>query len=486
MKRIQFTQDYTCPKSRIAPRRRKVAGFFMALALLCFVSAQTASGELAFQRLHELSAPYPNPKFPICKLAEGTDGNFYGTSTFGGTNDLGTVFKIAHTGELTTLHSFDGTDGRRPFGGLILAADGNLYGTTTGSGLDDYGKVFRINSSGALTPVAVFYFTNGAGPRGQLVQGSDGGLYGTTQDGGTFGLGTLFKVTTNGALTSLFSFNGTNGANPSSGLVQGSDGIFYGTTPYGGSNFVGGFSGYGTVFKITTNGVLTPLVYFSGENGLRPQAGLALGSDGNFYGTTQVGGVFNKGTVFKMTASSELNTLVSFDGTNGLAPSSGVTQGVDGKFYGVTPYGTVNTNVAFGSVGAVYSVTTDGMLAVVARFDGTNAQNPFAELTLAHDGNLYGVTGDVARNLSLDGNAGLFFRLAQVPLIASPTRTNSDAKLTWTSFTNGIYQVEYKPSLATINWMALVPEVTAIGGITSFTNATGNEMQGYYRVRLLP
>lgn len=486
MKRIQFTQSFICPKPRIALCQRNAVGLLLPLAMVCFVSVQGASGELAFQQLHELSALYPNPKFPVCKLVEGTDGNFYGTTTFGGNNDLGTVFRITHTGELTTLHSFDGADGRRPFGGLVLAADGNFYGTTTGSGIDDYGKVFRINSSGTLTPVAVFYFTNGAGPRGQLVQGIGGGLYGATQEGGTFQLGTVFKVTTNGALTSLFSFNGTNGSTPFSGLVQGNDGNFYGTAAYGGSNFTGGFTGHGTAFKITTNGLLTTLVYFNVTNGLRPNAGLALGSDGNFYGTTQSGGVLGKGTVFMMTAGGTLNTLVSFDGTNGRAPFSGVTQGIDSNFYGVTPYGTENTNVVSGSVGTIYSVTTNGVLATIARFDGTNAQNPFAELTLANDGNLYGVTGDVARNLSLDGNAGLFFRLAQVPRIASLTRTNSDVKLTWTSFTNGVYRVEYNPSLAATNWTPLLPEFMATGDITSFTNATGNEMQGYYRVRLLP
>lgn len=486
MKDVCFPQSCKCSPFRIATPQRKAAGLWGALATLLLAPLHVALGELAFQQLHELSALYPNPKFPVCKLAEGTDGMLYGTSTFGGTNDLGTVFKITHTGELTSLHSFDGTDGRRPFGGLVLAADGNFYGTTTGSGIGDYGQVFRISSSGMLTPVAAFYFTNGAEPRGQLVQGSDGCLYGTTQDGGTSGLGTIFKVTTNGALTSLFSFNGTNGANPTTGLVRGNEGGFYGTAAFGGSNFAGGFTGHGTAFKITTNGVMTPLFYFNGTNGLRPYAGLAVGSDGNFYGTTQVGGRFDKGTVFKMTASGDLNTLVSFDGTNGLAPSSGVTQGADGRFYGVTPYGTVNTNVAFGSVGTVYSVTTNGVLAIVARFDGTNAQNPFAELTLTHDGNLYGVTGDVARNLSLDGNAGLFFRLAQVPMIASLTQSNSIVNLEWVAFTNGVYRVEYKPSLAATNWTTLAPEITAAGGITSFTNAAGNGMQGYYRVGLLP
>jgi len=481
----QSTQSSGALKSR-ARYQIRTACRLVALATLCFVPAPGAFGELAFQQLHEFSTPSPNPTFPVCKLAEGPDGSFYGTSTFGGSNDLGTVFKITHTGVLTTLHSFDGTDSRRPFGGLVLAADGNFYGTATGGGSADHGNVFRIDSSGTLTPVASFGGTNGTAPRGQLIQGIDGCLYGTTQAGGTSELGTVFKVTTNGALTSLISFNGTNGSDPTSGLTLESDGIFYGTTAYGGSNFTGQFTGHGTAFKITTNGVLTTLVYFNVTNGFRPQGGLAKASDGNFYGTTQSGGVFGRGTVFRMTTDGGLNTLASFDGTNGAAPYSGVTQGTDGKFYGVAPYGTVNTNANYGSVGTIYSVTTNGVLAIVARFDGTNAQNPVAELTLARDGNLYGVTGDIARNLSLGGNAGTFLRLAQVPVITSLTRTDSDVRLAWAAFTNGIYQVEYKPSLTAPNWTPLVPEVTATGNIASFTNATGSEMHRFYQVRLLP
>jgi uncharacterized repeat protein (TIGR03803 family) len=487
MKHPQLAQSGPALKSPIARQQCKAAARLLAMATLCLISAQVALSEFALQQLQKFSAFSPKPKFPFCKLAEGPAGSFYGTTTFGGDHDLGTVFKLTHTGELTPLHSFDGTDGRRPFGGLVLAADGNFYGTTTGFGFADFGTVFRINSSGTFTPVAIFGGTNGAGPRGPLIEGNDGCLYGVTQEGGTFDLGTVFKVTTNGALTSLFSFNGTNGSFPRTSLARGNDGTFYGATPYGGSNFTGQATDHGTTFKITTNGVLTTLVYFNGTNGLQPNGSLALGNDGNFYGTTQAGGAFGKGTVFRMTTGGGLNVLASFDGTNGAAPFAGVTPGADGKFYGVAPYGTANPNANYGSVGTVYSITANGGLTVVARFDGTNAQNPFAEFTLARDGNLYAVTGDIALNLALDGNSGIFFRLAQVPLITSLARTASDdAWLTWTSFTNGIYRVEYKPSLTAANWTPLDPEITATGSITSYTNAATGELQGFYRVRLLP
>ena len=109
-------------------------------------------------------------------------------------------------------------------------------------------------------------------------------------DGGTNrndGYGTVFKISTNGALTTLYSFTGSNdGANPDAGLVQGSDGNFYGTT-YVAAARTSGYEGYGTVFKISTNGALTTLYSFTGTNdGAYPEAGLVQGSDGNFYGTT--------------------------------------------------------------------------------------------------------------------------------------------------------------------------------------------------------
>ena len=134
---------------------------------------------------------------------------------------------------LTSLHSFQGlTNGANPVAGLVQGSDGNFYGTTSKAAANGYGTVFKISTNGALTSLYSFTGGNdGANPCAGLVQGSDGNFYGTTQYGGTNGAGTVFKISTNGALTSLYSFTGGNdGANPDAGLVQGSDGNFYGTT----------------------------------------------------------------------------------------------------------------------------------------------------------------------------------------------------------------------------------------------------------------
>ena len=127
----------------------------------------------------------------------------------------------------------------------------------------------------AATLQEIYGFPSGVtapNPNG-LVQGSDGALYGTTANGGSAGYGTVFRITTNGALTPLASFADTNGSNPQAALVQGKDGAFYGTT------FFGGSSGLGTVFRMTANGALSSLASFGYTNGAYPEACLAVGSD---------------------------------------------------------------------------------------------------------------------------------------------------------------------------------------------------------------
>jgi uncharacterized repeat protein (TIGR03803 family) len=238
-------------------------------------------------------------------LVQGNDGNFYGTTTDGGTNNDGTVFRISSAGTLTTLHQLGtvATAGIDPVAGLVQGADGNFYGTTFAGGTNDDGTVFRISSAGTLSILYQFgtVASEGIQPDAGLVQGSDGNFYGTTYDGGTNNFGTVFKITPQGTLATLHQFGAlpTDGVYPQAGLVQGSDGNFYGTTVYGGTY------GSGTVFRITSAGSLTTLYQFGGvaTDGTVPLATLVQGSDGYFYGTTELGGTNNDGTVFRISVS---------------------------------------------------------------------------------------------------------------------------------------------------------------------------------------
>jgi len=329
------------------------------------VFAMAPSGALA--TLYSFQAG-SDGAYPYAAQAQGTDGNFYGTTTFGGDihnciaapGGCGTVFGITPSGTLTTLHSFEGTDGEFPYGGLVQASDGNLYGTTflggdlgCQQGLIGCGTVFQITPSGTLTTLHNFEGRDGWGPWGWLIEAGDGNLYGTTGGGGSAGYGTVFRITLNGTLTTLHSFDFTDGYDPYAGLVQGTDGNFYGTTEYGGNygcNNGGGDYGCGTVFKITPNGTLTTLYSFHGSpDGAFPIGGLVQGTDGNFYGTTEASGPACCGTVFKVTPSGTLTTLHGFEGVDdGGNPWGGLVQVPNGFFYGTTiSGGTYHRGTAF-------------------------------------------------------------------------------------------------------------------------------------------
>jgi uncharacterized repeat protein (TIGR03803 family) len=348
----------------------------------------TANGTLT--TLH--SFDYTDGAYPGATLVQDADGNFYGTTFEGGAkgndncvfNSCGTVFKITPSGVLTTLHTFDYTDGQLPGAALVLARDGNLYGTTEEGGASDVGTVFKISPSGAgtLTTLHSFDSMDGAFPSAGLVQGADENFYGTTYEGGAngcrnvpSGCGTVFTITASGTLTTLHSFNYTDGANPEAGLVQGTDGKFYGTTSYGGAKGNCGSGDHcGTVFKLTPSGVLTTLYNFcsrGGDNctdGLIPQATLIQATNGDFYGTTYAGGANSSsciaiygypgcGTVFKITPSGTLTTLHSFDDTDGALPQAGLVRGTDGKFYGTTSVGGANDVCSDEGCGTVFSLS---------------------------------------------------------------------------------------------------------------------------------
>ena len=239
---------------------------------------------------------------PYTGLVQGSDGNFYGTTGAGGTSDDGTVFKITPSGTETVLHAFakSGSDGETPYAGLIQGTDGNFYGTTYFGGANGFGTVFKVTPSGTETVLYSFAGGNdGEHPYAGVIQGSDGNFYGTTYQGGTSGNGTVFKLTPSGTETILYNFSGgsSDGANPEAGVIQGSDGNFYGTTLQGGA------SGLGIVFELTPGGTETILHSFAGggSDGANPSANLVQGSDGNLYGSTGAGGTSGNGTFFKVT-----------------------------------------------------------------------------------------------------------------------------------------------------------------------------------------
>ncbi len=177
-------------------------------------------------------------------LLQTSDGTLYGTTLYGGnTTTVGTVFKLTTSGALTTLWSFcpqsHRTDGEQPLAGLALGSDGLFYGTTSLGGANGFGTVFKISSTGTFTLLHGFQQgTDGSPSYGPLVQAVDGNYYGSTRMGGAHAGGTLFEVTPGGALTTLYDFcsgsSCSDGGQPLAGLKY-ARGNFYGTTSTGGT-----------------------------------------------------------------------------------------------------------------------------------------------------------------------------------------------------------------------------------------------------------
>jgi uncharacterized repeat protein (TIGR03803 family) len=391
----------------------------VCISLFCGVTAIDSPGQL-LTTLHDFDRFHGEGRDPNAALIKATDGDFYGTTQYGGTSGncldvgCGTVFKISRHGTLTTLHSFSGADGLYPSAALVQASDGNFYGTTADGGPYDNcfgitcGTVFKITPAGTLTTLHNFCRHSGCPdgfqPLAGLVQARDGNFYGTTAGGGSsgncyLGCGTVFKITPAGVLTTLHSFDTNDGANPSAGLVHSSDGNFYGTTEYGGAN------NGGTVFKITPAGRLTTLYSFCSQSdcsdGYLPLAALVQARDGNFYGTTLIGGTSGDGTVFKITPRGALTTLHSFDYSDGVALYAGLVQGADGDLYGTTQGGGANGD------GTLFKISTAGTLTTLHSFRGTDGIYPYGGLVQGTDRNFYGTTG-YAGGPSLDGTV---FRL---------------------------------------------------------------------------
>jgi uncharacterized repeat protein (TIGR03803 family) len=393
--------------------------------------------------------------YPDGMLALGPDGAFYGTTFLGGSNGSGTVFKVTTNGLLTSLYSFAPLPGTRSF--------------------------TQINTDSPATNAT------GGEPASALRLGPDGNFYSTTVYGGSNGVGTVFRVTTNGTLTSLFSFGPStnlvatnlNGSRPIIGLTLGADGNFYGATAYGGSG------GEGTVFKVTTNGTFTPLAYFdplvtnadqvTNATGATPTGKLTEGTDGIFYGTTIVGGNGGYGTIFKVTTNGNLTPLFSFAplvadgyvGTNATGASSdgGLTLGTDGNFYGTTVSG------GSGGAGTVFMFATNGAFvpffyfAPVTVGNGPNADGAQpGQLTLGTDGSFYGTCFNGGPT-----DYGGVFAIATAAL--NLRRSAGKAVLTWT---NSAFSLQ---SAATITGT-----FSNLSGATSpYTNPVTSSQQ-YFRL----
>jgi uncharacterized repeat protein (TIGR03803 family) len=333
-----------------------------------------------------------------------SSGNLYGTTFYGGAYGKGTVYKLATDGTETVLYSFgasSSSDGKWPMAGVILDGEGNLYGTTAAGGTNDTnsggaGIAFKISPEGTETILHEFGASSKDGtiPTGSLLMDHSGNLYGTTQGGGSNYYGTIFKISAGGTESILHTFAASDGEYPPDNLISDKEGNMYGTAPSGGSH------NDGTVFEITPKGVFTVLYNFgaSSTDGTRPFANLVFDGAGDLYGTTETGGANGGGTIFKLTPGSggtwTESIVFGFEasgtGVGGHYPTTGVVLDGQGYIYGTTYYGGKN------SVGTVYEITPAGRIIVLYAFTSASG-NPNGGLLLS-GGTFYGVSDPASAN----------------------------------------------------------------------------------------
>ena len=378
-----------------------VLGKILSILALGAATAIASSG----QTLTTLADLGGNPYYG--SLIQATDGNFYGTTWFGGNTNHGTLLRVTPTGTVTVVYSFCTvqfvcSDGDTPFA-VMQAADGNLYGTTLYGGAYDGGVLFEISKSGSFS--TLYSFANGTTPGAPLVQGPDGNLYGMAGH-------TIFRFTpSTGVLTTIVTFpNAIGGAQH---LVLATNGKFYGTTEQGGVYRDGFF------FSLTTAGNLTSLYSF---NSVTDGAGrtLTLGTDGNFYGTAQFSGPNNGGTVFTITSAGQFTLLHSFGScsitncADGTWPTGALVQGTDGNLYGGTPLGgTGGINFCRSYCGTAFQITPSGTLTTLYNFcsqaNCSDGSNPYQGMVQGTDGNFYGATYSGGASA---GSGGTFYSIS--------------------------------------------------------------------------
>ncbi|HEV2325351.1 MAG TPA: choice-of-anchor tandem repeat GloVer-containing protein [Terracidiphilus sp.] len=364
------------------------------------------------------------------------------------------VGNTASAQSLTTLVSFNGSNGAAPYyGNLTSDANGDLFGTTEAGGANGVGTVFEIalTASGYATAPATlvsFTGTDGAYPLSGLITDANGNLFGTTEAGGANGYGTVFEILKSGsgyasAPTTLVSFDDNDGAFPQSSLIIDSKGNLFGTT------FLGGAAGAGTAYEIVNSGssyasTPTTLVSFDGADGSEPVAGLVADSNGDLFGTTASGGESGAGTAFEIVSTTSGYdtapvTLVSFNGADGTNPYSGLIIDAGGNLLGTT-----NSGGAYG-YGTVFEiVNTSGVYSstptTLVNFDDNDGAYPVATLIADANGNLFGTT----TGSGASGNGTIFE-------IANSTSGYATTPTTLISFNGADGAVPYSGLIADAN-----------------------------------
>jgi uncharacterized repeat protein (TIGR03803 family) len=384
---------------------------FIPLALLGAATAQPAFGQ--YSVLANLGE-HKSAAFPKGGVILASDGDFYGTTTQGGDNGQGTVFRMTADGVVTILHSFSFaiTNGAFPSAALVEATPGVLYGTTSAGGANNAGTVFKITAEGTFTLIHSFAgnpFPEGSNPQAPLMKASDGNLYSTTFSGACGGEsgGSVFRIASDVfAVVGCLNVSNGLGAGALIGLVEGPDGRLYGATHTG--------NGSGAIYAYSLDdSSISALHGFTLESGYAPMGEMVVGTDGALYGTNSEGGSQPCegrpcGTVFRYDPVGDAYTVLrSFHVDGPRNPAAGLTLGSDGFLYGTTSHHGRLTSPS----GSIFRLLPDGSrFSVLHIFNPNNplqGRGPGGELLESPTGRLVGTT----YNGGSSGDAGVVFAL---------------------------------------------------------------------------
>jgi uncharacterized repeat protein (TIGR03803 family) len=434
---------------------------------------------------------YANGHSPRAPLVQGSDGNFYGTSYFGGDDGnhcsggcAGTVFKITPAGQFTRLHTFAfatpaaRVGGGYPTAGVVEGPDGYLYGTTSQGGNGFAGTIFKISKTGQFQKLHDFCpqglnsgCPDGYTPSAGLVLGGDGNLYGATITGGLgSNNGVFFRISSTGSFSAIASFayctlavgsSCVNGMTPT-GLVLASDGNFYGLSAR-------------TVFRVTSSGKVTVIHIFDNLGGpYQPNGSLIQAKNGMLYGVTTSGGAHNAGFVYQITVSGTFQSMYDLPGAGKGSVPNTLLQASDGNLWGTTVADTGNSGY-----GWVYSITTAGASLTSVHLSSAVGFTPDAPLIQATNGNLYGTAFEGGRTNPCCSFGSIFVVSAGLAA-PKPSVTNSGLEMTGTGGTLAIHGSNFTGATGVlVDGRSVDFEVTSDGVIkaTLPSGVTGNRIE---------
>ena len=432
-----------------------------------------------------------------------SSNRLYGAAQGGGANGAGTLFSIQTNGTFSLLYAFPTWDplagntfGAEPNGGLF-AFSNLLYGTTLVGGGNNRGVIFSITNNGTGIKVLhtfvdlvntnnIGLFTNkdGASPSAGLIM-SGNKLFGTAEYGGTNGNGVIYSLTNTSPfnLTVLRHFTAGNyntNINPPDGVITNSDGanptcrlLLLGTNLFG-TTSAGGTNGYGTIFRISTNGSSFVVLHHFDTNGVNPYSGLSL-SGGKLYG-------MSGDIIYSLaTDGSAFTILHQFDDLVDSSASPAGLMVTNGRIYGVIPYPGYYGN------GQVFSLNTNGDNFTVfhdfsfyyspyyLNYDGIG---PNGGLTLAN-GALYGVASSGGGG---NINNGAIFQAGPPPPFIDSQSIGTDLQLSFQTFDALSYTVQQSTNLADGVWINLT-SLVGDDTVRQFTVPKTNPVSAFFRVR---